>query len=216
MGNIDKIFVPLSSRPLISYSLDVLQNSPHVDEIVLVMSPENIVQGRKLVTFSAWSKAREVCIGGSRRQDSVRLGLEKLTNCDLVIVQDGARPFISSELIEVGLREAKESGASIPAVPVKDTIKSAGPDMIVSETVPREGLWAVQTPQFFSYHLLLEAHNRVSDDVTDDASMVERIGGKIHLFAGSYSNIKVTTPEDLFIAEAILKSIESPQHQENS
>lgn len=216
MGELDKVFVPLNGSPLISYSLDVLDSSPHINEIVLVMSANNLSQGCQLVESSGWAKVIDVCIGGERRQDSVRLGLERLSGCQWIVVHDGARPFIGPDLIENGLIAAQQTGAAIPGVPVKDTIKSAGPDMVVSKTIPREGLWAVQTPQFFSYQLLKQAHTEISDDVTDDASMVERIGGKVRLITGSYNNIKVTTPDDLPIAEAILKSLDLQPVQDNS
>lgn len=204
MGSVDKIFLPLAGRPLITYSLQALNDSPIVDAVVLVMSSSNVERGRELVSASGWSKVREVCAGGSRRQDSVRAGLSRLDDCQRIIVQDGARPFIDQDLIERGLSEVKHTGASAAAVPVKDTIKSADASMTVTRTVPREGLWAVQTPQVFERELLVQAHQAITEDVTDDASMIEGIGCKVRLFMGSYDNIKVTTPEDLIVAEAIL------------
>lgn len=203
---VDKIFMPLAGRPLISYSLQVLNDSPLVDAVVLVMSASNVERGRKLVSASRWKKVREVCAGGPRRQDSVKEGLIRLNDCQWIIVQDGARPFIDQELAERGLVEARQTGASTAAVPVKDTIKSADASMTVTRTVPREGLWSVQTPQVFQRELLVQAHQSVTEDVTDDASMIERIGCQVRLFMGSYDNIKVTTPEDLPVAEAILSA----------
>ena len=118
------------------------------------------------------------------------------------------RPPVATpdELIAEGLASARDTGAAVAAVPVNDTIKSAGPDMIVANTVDRDGLWAVQTPQVFRADLLVRAHREVSDDSTDDAAMVERIGGAVRLFMGSYENVKVTTADDLTIAAAILKA----------
>ena len=205
MVGVDKIFVPLMERPLISYSLQALHESPSVQDVILVLSPSNIERGRRLVRANGWDKVRDVCVGGQRRQDSVRNGLERLPDSEWVIVHDGARPFIDGDLIARGLREASWTGSAVPAVPLRDTVKTVDSDRIVTETLARDGLWAVQTPQVFRRHLLAEAHLRLSEGVTDDASMVEGIGGKVRIFIGDYHNIKVTTQEDLPIAEAILK-----------
>ena len=216
MVNADKIFVPLMGQPLIAYCLKALHDSPQVEAIVLVMSSHNVKQGRQLVEANGWHKIIGVCLGGNLRQDSVRIGLERLVDADWMIVHDGARPFIDGDMIARGLREAAHTGAATAAVPVKDTIKSADAEMFVTNTFERNTLWSAQTPQVFRRQLLVEAHERVTEDVTDDASMIERIGGKVRLFMGSYSNIKVTTPEDLPMAEAILNaraqgaSIEGP------
>ncbi len=204
MSGIDKMFTPLFGKPLISYSLKVFHDLPQVRSIVLCMSELNIEQGRRLVESNGWSKVADVVIGGDRRQDSVRNGLERTGGVDWVIVHDAARPFVSAELIVRGLDQAEHTGAAIAAVPVKDTIKVAGDDNVVVDTPNRDRLWASQTPQIFRRELLLRAHEAVPEDATDDAVMVERIGGKVRLFMGSHENLKVTTPEDLAVAEVIL------------
>ncbi len=206
MVNADKIFVSLIGQPLIAYSLKTLNDSPLISAIVLVLSSRNVERGRQLVAANGWHKIIDVCPGGNLRQDSVRNGLERLADAEWIIVHDGARPFIDEDMIARGLTEAAYTGAAIAAVPVKDTIKSVDAEMFVTHTIERNTLWSAQTPQVFRRQLLAEAHERVADNVTDDASMVERIGGKVRLFMGSYSNIKVTTPEDLPIAEAILNA----------
>ena len=206
MAGVDKTFVSLMGEPLISYSLKALHDSPQVDDIVLVLSRNNIERGRELVETTGWQKVKDVCLGGQRRQDSVRHGLERLPDSNWIIVQDGARPFIDADMISRGLAEARHTGAAVAAVPVKDTIKAADGQLMVTETIPRDKLWAVQSPQVFRRDLLAEAHQRVTEEVTDDASMVERMGGKVRLFMGSYGNIKVTTLEDLSIAEVVLGS----------
>ncbi len=205
MGGIDKIFAPLLGAPLIAYSLKTLHDIPQVEAIVLVMSPRSVESGRKLVESNGWTKVIDVRPGGRRRQDSVRNGLEGLPPLDFVIVHDGARPLIDAGIVERGIAEAARTGAAVAAVPVKDTIKVVDADMLVKDTPSRESLWAAQTPQVFRAELLRQAHRSVTDDVTDDAAMVERVGGRVRLFMGSYENIKVTTPEDLSIAEAILR-----------
>ena len=206
MGALDKIMSPLQERPLISYSLQAFNDSPQVTSIVLVMSPQKLDVGRRLVAENGWVKVSDVCAGGERRQDSVRLGLERTKDAEWVMVHDGARPCVDAGLIVRGLAEAGETGAAAAAVPVTDTVKSADTDMIVRETVDRRDLWAVQTPQVFRAELLRRAHRHVSEDVTDDASMVERMGLPVKLFMGSYENVKVTTIEDLAVAEVILRS----------
>ena len=216
MAGKDKIFAPLMGRPLIWYSLNTFDNAPQIDAIVLALSRENVERGWALVRDNGWHKVRDVCPGGQRRQDSVRNGLDRLHDTQWIIVHDGARPFLDEGLIATGLAEAEHTGAALAAVPVKDTIKCAGADLLVTDTLQRDGLWAAQTPQVFRRDLLAEAHRRVSEDVSDDASMIERIGGKVRIFPGSPSNIKVTTPEDLLIAEVIVRARESGRHAETA
>ena len=146
-----------------------------------------------------------VCIGGERRRDSVRAGLKHLPHSDWTVIHDGARPLADCAMVENGLQHAAETGAAAAAVPVADTIKRATAEGLVEGTLEREGLWAVQTPQVFRTDLLKEAHEADSDDATDDASIVERIGA-VKLFEGDPANIKVTTPTDLAVAEALLKA----------
>jgi len=138
----------------------------------------------------------------------MKLGLEHLTGCNVVIIHDGARPFLTDRLIHDGLKAAANTGAATAAVPVKDTIKLSDKHLIVSETLDRKMLWAVQTPQVFGFNIITEAHAKVVGDVTDDASLVERLGYKVALYRGSYHNIKVTTSEDWILAEAIAQERE--------
>ena len=209
MAGRDKIFDQLLGRPFIWYSLNTLNSAPQIDAIVLVLPRENVERGWELVRDHGLRKVSDVCPGGERRQDSVRAGLDRLGDSEWIVVHDGARPFLDHGLIAAGLAEAKQTGGALAAVPVRDTIKSAGTDLIVTDTLQRDRLWAAQTPQVFRRDLLAEAHRRVTEYVTDDASMIERIGGKVRIFPGSPSNIKVTTPEDLPIAEAILRAQQS-------
>ena len=206
MDGVDKLFAALLGRPVLSHSLQMLQDCPLVDEIALVLSAGNLGRGRSLADASGWDKVVEVCLGGARRQDSVRRGLEALPDSGWIIVHDAARPLIGNGLVTAGLASARMTGAAVAAVAITDTVKSADDQLIVSKTVPRDGLWAAQTPQVFSRAVLADAHQRVSETVTDDAEMVERLGGRVRLFTGSYSNIKITTPDDLPIAEAVLRT----------
>ena len=204
MGGVDKIMAPLRGRPLVTYSLDAFESSALVARVVLVVPPAGVDAHHGLVREHGYGKV-EIVPGGERRQDSVRNGLDALGGLEWAIVHDGARPFIDAAMIEAGLQAAKATGAAAPAQPVSDTIKEIDDSGMVVRTLTRDRLRAVQTPQVFSTRLLRRAHEQVRGDVTDDASMVEMTGGSVRLFPGSGENLKVTTPLDLEIAEAILR-----------
>lgn len=205
MGGQDKLFARLAGKPLLSWATEVFQSCPPIQQIVLVVNERNLNEGRRLVEEEGWSKVSEVCLGGERRQDSVAEGLSRLVSCDWVVIHDGARPLVTADLVHRGLVEALEGGAAVAAVPVKDTIKIADSSGIVRETLPRSRLWSVQTPQVFRFDIIMEGYRRAKGKVTDDASLVERLGYKVKLYRGSNDNIKVTTPEDLALAEVLLK-----------
>ena len=206
MGGVDKLLFPLAGRPLLVHCLDSFDSSPLVQSISIAASDRNISVVRCLVEQSGLDSVVAVVEGGARRQDSVARALVELEAVDIVLVHDGARPFVDSEIVRSAVLSAKEFGAATAAVPVKDTIKVAADDLTVSATPLRDTLWAAQTPQAFSAGLLRTAHRCVWQDVTDDAAMVEATGHPVKLFMGSYENIKVTTPGDLVIAEAIAQS----------
>ena len=205
MGDIDKLFVPLGGEPLLLRTTRAFQQCEKIDQIVVVVSGGNRDKCRHLTTGDDWHKVSDICLGGPRRQDSVAYGLGRLKKCDWVVIHDGARPFVTRELIEDGLEAARETGAAIAAVPVTDTIKMSGDDNIVMGTPPRENFWAVQTPQVFRYEIITEAHKKAEGDVTDDASLVERLGHKVKIYPGSYDNLKITTPADLALAMVLVE-----------
>lgn len=204
MGGIDKVLAPLLGEPLITHAVRPFQLHPAIDEVVLVTSEDRVETVQSLVQERRWHKVTCVCTGGRRRQDSVRMGLEKLSECQWIMVHDGARPCVDPYIIDRGLDAVRNGGATVAAVPVKDTVKIVSAKMVVESTLKRDSLWAVQTPQVFRRELLADAHQRCEEDVTDDAAMVEKIGHQVTVFMGSYDNLKVTTPEDLTLAEAIL------------
>lgn len=210
MEGSDKIFAPLLGHPLISWTVEVFQNCSLIHQIVLVLSPGNLEQGKELVRKEGWDKVTDVCRGALRRQDSVAAGLAKLQSCRWTVIHDGARPCLTPDLLKRGLEAAATSGAAVAAVPAKDTIKVVGRDGWVQETPWRGELWAVQTPQVFSSDIIQQAHLHSQEDATDDASLVERMGVKVKVYMGSYDNIKVTTPEDLAWAEAVLRKRQHP------
>ena len=208
MNGTDKIMAQLGGKPVLAWSIEALQKCKKVDRIVLVNSRRNKEPVECLVVDNKYTKVADVCTGGERRQDSVAAGLKLLGECEWVIIHDGARPLLTQDLIERGLKAARETGAAVAAVPVTDTIKLAGDNQIVIETPPRHNLWAVQTPQIFRFALIKKAYQQARADVTDDAMLVEQTGGKVKLYMGSYDNLKITAPCDLAIAELLLKEHE--------
>ncbi len=209
MGGVDKIMAPLCGKPLVTHSLDAFETSPLVARVVLVGPHERIDAHRALVLERGYCKV-QVVAGGERRQDSVRCGLDALGAVEWTIVHDGARPCIDTLMIEAGLRAAEATGAAAPALPLSDTVKEVDDSGMVVRTLERDRLRAAQTPQVFRTALLLQAHEQVREDVTDDAAMIEMTGGPVGLFQGSSENLKVTTPLDLEIAEAILRRRAAP------
>lgn len=206
MAGINKLFVPLKGRPLLAWSVDACQKHRLVRQIVLVLNDKDLARGWKLQEQRGWSKAT-LCPGGARRQDSVTEGLRRIRDCDWVMIHDGARPFLTPDLIEDGLKVVEEIGAAAAAAPVKDTIKLAADDRLVGETLQRDRLWVAQTPQIFGSDLIRKAYENLTVEVTDDAAAVECLGHKVQLYMGDYRNIKVTTSEDLALARIIAKSM---------
>lgn len=202
---VSKIFLPLLDKPLISWTVAAFEESFFVNEIILVLNSADIQKGLALRKTEGWKKVGEIIPGGPRRQDSVVSGIKLANNCRWLIIHDGARPCVTPKLIEEGLREAAKTGAAVAAVPVKDTIKMSDSRGKVRETLPRKYLWAVQTPQVFRYDIIKQACEN-DEDVTDDSSLVEKMGIPVKIYSGSYDNIKVTTQQDLKLAEMILRS----------
>jgi 2-C-methyl-D-erythritol 4-phosphate cytidylyltransferase len=204
MGGTDKAFAQLGRKPVLTRVIETFNRCQSIGQIVVVVNTSKIDECRQMVNEQGWADTTDICVGGERRQDSVAAGLNRLKDCDWVVVHDGARPLVTEELIERGLAAARETGAAIAAVPVTDTIKTAGDDRVVQETLYRDRLWAVQTPQVFRYDIIQEAYRQPAAEVTDDATLVERLGYKVKLYPGSYDNIKITTPEDLALAEVLI------------
>lgn len=205
MGGIDKVFAPLGGKLALARVIGAFQKCRLIDQIIVVVNAKNIEKCRRLVAKKRWNKISDVCAGGKLRQDSVGVGLKWLDNCDWVVIHDGARPLITKDLIEGGLKAAKETGAAVAAIPVTDTIKIADDDRIVLKTPPRQNLWAVQTPQVFRVDIITKAYENIKGEATDDASLVEKLGYRVKLYMGAYDNIKITNPDDLLMAEVLLK-----------
>ncbi|HTI15565.1 MAG TPA: 2-C-methyl-D-erythritol 4-phosphate cytidylyltransferase [Dictyobacter sp.] len=205
----DKLWLPLAGRITLARTIDVFQKASCIAKIVVVSHPDRLNDTTQLCQDEQWTKVVAVVPGGQRRQDSVRQGLDTLAEMQpdrWVMIHDAARPFVTEAIINEGLRVAQEHLAAIAAVPVKDTIKQVQ-NGIIQETPDRAQLWAVQTPQIFDFALIHEAHHSplAEDDATDDALLMERLGHPVAIFTGSYTNIKITTQEDLLFAEALLQ-----------
>ena len=206
----DKLFLSLDGRPVLAWSLRVLEETPEVSRVVLVLSPDNRDAGRRLVDHHHFLKVSSICIGGVRRQDSVRNGLAEASGATWVAVHDGARPFVTRDMIQRGLTLARRTGAAIAAVPVKDTVKIVGEANVIERTPPRNNLWCAQTPQIFRFETLANAYEAVGTaDVTDDAELLERVGVPVGVFEGSYTNLKITTPDDLALARVHARALRS-------
>ncbi|MCX5709782.1 MAG: 2-C-methyl-D-erythritol 4-phosphate cytidylyltransferase [Candidatus Omnitrophica bacterium] len=203
-----KPLIKLSNRPAIAYSLKALNGHPKIKEIIVVVNRLNCSGILRQIRKYKFSKVNKVVIGGKRRQDSLGSALKVLDKrAQIVLIHDAARPFLNRKVITDCLNEARRSGAAVAGVPVKATIKQAI-GLKVKKTLDRSDLWEIQTPQVFRKDLILKAYNKfVRTDVTDDASLVEKMGRTVKIVSGSYFNIKITTPEDLVLAEAIAAKI---------
>lgn len=204
----NKLLLELGEVPILIHTLKVFEEDDDCAGIILSISPCDEKQFNRLIADYRITKITSIVHGGRERQHSVFNGVKAAKQEGIVLVHDGARPFINKDLIHTLVRVAEQKGTAIVAVPVKDTIKKVKDNNEVAETIERSGLWAVQTPQAFRVSLLHEAHQRAEEEQyigTDDASLVERLNRPVAIVEGSYDNIKLTTLEDLYFAEAILK-----------
>lgn len=212
MGGVNKLLEPLDGVPVLIRTLTALQQAAQVDEIVIAAREEDLVEISRLCHTYGISKCTKVVRGGESRAHSVLLAaLEASGDAELLAVQDGARPLVTPELIGQVITAAARCGAAAPAVPVKDTVKAVREDGAVERTLERSALRAVQTPQVFEADLLkaaLQAALEGGIPVTDDCSAVERLGKVVFLVEGDEENLKITTPVDLILAEAILQARE--------
>lgn len=205
-----KQYIEILGRPIICLTLDKFREFNHINKVIIVVPPDYVDSFRSdIISRYEYPSDWQVTAGGLHRQDSVRNGLNLVSkDCDVVLVHDGVRPFITAGLIERSIETAFNEGAAIVAAPIKETIKKAGGDKLISATVDRDGLWGAQTPQAFRYKILKEAMESAYRDNfmgTDEASIVERIGTKVKIVEGDSRNIKITTPDDIVLAEAIAR-----------
>lgn len=205
-----KQFMLLCGKPLILYSLQIFDSVDAVHEIVLVVAADDISYVNEILLFDyTFKKKVSVVAGGLNRQQSVLNGLNAIPlDAEIVVIHDGARPLITERIVSKGIDEAISHKAVVVGVPVKDTIKKVDSENFISSTPMRDELWMVQTPQIFRYETILAAHKKAQADGfigTDDSILVERSGVRVKMIQGSYRNIKITTSEDLILAQELIK-----------
>ena len=210
MGSTKKNFLPLAGRPVLAHTIGAFESVAAVGAIFLAVTPgDEQYCEKEIVGRYGFRKVRGIVHGGAQRQDSVANALRAAgESWDIIAIHDGARPLVTGEIIERTLAEAARTGAAVCAVPVKDTVKEVSGGF-VKRTVPRENLWAVQTPQAFHAAILADAFKKAEETAyhgTDESSLVERIGAEVKIVEGSYENIKITTREDIIFAEEVLRS----------
>jgi 2-C-methyl-D-erythritol 4-phosphate cytidylyltransferase len=208
-AKVPKALVKLGGQPLVAWSLKVFDKHPNVGSIVVVAAPGFELQFTRLTRL--FKKVRAVVPGGLTRRISVKCGLKALSaEADTVLVHDAARPFVDGAIIDRLLTALKKNKAAIVGVPVKCTVKKVGKSLDIQETLQRDLLWEAQTPQGFHKDVLVQAHRRkFKGEATDDALLVEHLGIKVKMVMGDYRNIKITTPEDMNVAEILVKKFKS-------
>ena len=213
-AGINKQYLQLGGVPILAHTLRVFEDSPHIAGICLVIPADEIDYCREqVVSLFGFRKVLEIVPGGRERQNSVMNGLNALQRHaapqDVILIHDGVRPFITGDLLQRAIDTARNYDGALVAVPAKDTIKTVRDD-VVTGTPPRKTLWQAQTPQGFRYDVIARAHELAEKEGyrgTDDASLVEWHGGEVRIVMGDYRNIKITTPEDLILAEAFLSAM---------
>lgn len=217
-SNVQKQYLLIEEKPVLYYALKAFQESP-VDEVILVVGAgEEEYCQKEIVDKYKMTKVSAIVAGGKERYHSVFHGIQAIEKCDYVLIHDGARPFLNQDIICRCIDGAKTYQACVAGMPVKDTIKLADDDQNIESTPERSKVWQIQTPQAFSYELIKKAYTMLIENenkgiqteipVTDDAMVVEYfLKKKVHLVQGSYENIKITTPEDMYVAEAFMKKL---------
>ncbi|WP_066301615.1 2-C-methyl-D-erythritol 4-phosphate cytidylyltransferase [Bacillus sp. FJAT-29937] len=203
----NKILLEIDKQPIFIHTLRIFELDENCEGIYLAINPQDEKEMKELLNEYHISKVIALAPGGKERQHSIYNALKCVKQEGIILVHDAARPFIDKRHLDLLVKAAEKNGAAILAVPVKDTVKKAAGN-IVTETVERSSLWAVQTPQAFRFSFLMNAYEKAFADHflgTDDASLVERIGQDVMIVEGNYDNIKLTTPEDLYFAEAIIR-----------
>ena len=209
--SINKQYLNIKGYPILYYTIKAFSQSNCIDEILVVAAEDEVNYCKEeIVKKFNFFKVKDVVIGGKERQDSVLNGLKAVSNCEIVLIHDGARPFVNESIIKSAVIYANLYGAAACGVEPKDTIKIKDSLGFSIKTPKRDMLFCVQTPQSFKYDLILECHKKINCDgikVIDDTMVVEQYGNRVYLYEGSYDNIKVTTPVDLEIAKQILDKV---------
>lgn len=209
--DVNKQYINIGGIPILARTLKIFDRLNYINEIILVVHSDDILYCKEsIIDNYNYNKIKCVVTGGATRQDSVSNGLKEVTGeADIVLIHDGARPFIDEDSIIRCIEAAEQYGVATVAVPVKDTVKASNSEGFVHSTLDRSTLWSVQTPQAFKYKIIMDSHRQAREDGfngTDDTVLAERLGNRTKLVMGSYNNIKITTKEDLIFAEAIVNS----------
>lgn len=210
--NVNKQFIEIKGKPILYYTLQAFSSCDDIDGIVIVAAKDEVIKCQEeIVDKYHFCKVISIVCGGEERHNSVFNGLiavkEKVVDCDVVLIHDGARPFIKQEIIANGIKYAKKYGAAACGVTPKDTIKLRNESGFSENTFERDMLFCVQTPQIFDFNLIYNCHEKINElktKVTDDTMVVEQFGNKVYLYPGSYDNVKITTAEDVAVGEYIL------------
>ncbi|HWR59355.1 MAG TPA: 2-C-methyl-D-erythritol 4-phosphate cytidylyltransferase [Thermodesulfovibrionales bacterium] len=204
----NKPFYPLLDKPLVVWALEIFQKISEIKEVIPVLKEADMEMGVEIFERYKLSKIRKIAPGGKERQDSVYSGLRAMEGkVDIVLIHDGARPLVDAGIVKKALSNISGVEGVVVGVPVSDTIKEVR-EGLVKRTLQRESIWAVQTPQLFRYDSILKAYDKAMQEnfySTDDSALLERFGGKVKMVMGSYSNIKITSPEDFLSAELLLR-----------
>ncbi|MBS4535019.1 2-C-methyl-D-erythritol 4-phosphate cytidylyltransferase [Clostridium sp. D2Q-14] len=208
-SNINKQYIELKGKAILAHTIDKFEKNKHIDEIIVVTRKDEVSFCKEnIVTKYNYQKVKTVVSGGKERKDSVYNGLKKVSkDTDIILIHDGARPFVSDEIINDSIKETLLYDATVVGVPVKDTIKKVNEGNIVEDTPDRRNLWSVQTPQGFSYDIITKCYLKsIEDDIetTDDSMLAEYYGYQVKMIMGSYKNIKITTPEDILMGEKFI------------
>lgn len=201
---VNKIYAEIANHPLLYHTVKSFETHPLVSDICLVVETTNLSKAEQIISKSQFKKVIKICEGGSSRQESVRIGLQHLPPTEFVAIHDGARPCVKHDTITNCIQLAQKYGNAIPGLPVTDTLKKTDPQNIIMTTVDRSHLWHVQTPQVFQWQAIHSAHESNMGEHTDDSSLLESLNINVHIAQGDPSNIKVTRPGDLGLAESIL------------
>ena len=209
-SNINKQYLLLKDKPIVARTIEKFEHNEYIDEIIIVTKEDEVDYCKtNVVDKYGLKKVKAIVVGGKQRQDSVYSGLKNCSeDSKIVLIHDGVRPFIKKQEITEIIEQTLESRACVTGVRVKDTIKVVDSYNNIIDTPNRENLWAVHTPQSFLYDIILDAHKKCKSEgwnVTDDSMLVEKVGIKVKMIEGSYDNIKITSPEDLYVAESILE-----------
>lgn len=210
--DINKQYLKLNDKEVVAHTIEKFESCDFINEIIVVVGKEEVDYFNECILAKyKFSKVKAVVAGGQERQNSVYNGLMRVSeNTDIVVIHDGARPLVKKEQIIDSIKEANNVGACVIGVPVKDTIKTCNSENFVTDTPERDKLWIVQTPQTFRYKWIMDAHEKFNQSnlkITDDAMLIEMMDYPLKMVKGSYDNIKITTPEDLIIAEMMLKQL---------